>query len=163
MHIRPATSADAAAITEIYGYHVLHGTGTFEEDPPSRDEIIQRMDGVQSRGWPWLVAEKDGVVIGYAYAAIFRDRAAYRYSAEDSVYIRHDAVGGGIGRALLEALMAASALSGFKRMFAVIGDSGNTGSIRLHERCGFTMVGALDNAGHKFGRDLDVVFMQRGI
>lgn len=163
MHIRPATPADAAAITDIYGYHVLHGTGTFEEEPPSLDEIARRMDGVLSRGWPWLVAEQDGAVIGYAYAAIFRDRAAYRYSCEDSIYIHHDAVGGGIGRALLEALMAASAASGFRRMFAVIGDSGNMGSIRLHERCGFAMVGAFDQAGHKFGRDLDVVFMQRAL
>jgi phosphinothricin acetyltransferase len=161
MQIRPATSADAAAIADIYGRHVLHGTGTFEENPPTVGEIGRRMDGVLSRGWPWLVAEKDGAVIGYAYAAIFRDRAAYRYSAEDSVYVRHDAIGGGIGSALLDALMVAAAASGFRRMFAVIGDSGNRGSIRLHERAGFALVGTLDKAGCKFGRDLDVVFMQR--
>jgi phosphinothricin acetyltransferase len=163
MHIRPAIPADAIAITEIYAHHVLHGTGTFEEDAPSLADMAARMENVQSRGWPWLVAEADGTVIGYAYAAIFRDRAAYRYSAEDSVYIRHDAVGGGIGRALLEALMAAAAESGFRRLFAVIGDSGNSASIRLHERCGFAMVGTFDDAGHKFGRDLDVVFMQRAL
>ncbi|WP_404711563.1 GNAT family N-acetyltransferase [Sphingomonas sp. MMS24-J13] len=163
MNIRPATLADAQAITDIYAHHVLHGTGTFEEEPPSGAEITRRIEAIVSRGWPWLVAETDDGVIGYAYAAMFRDRAAYRYSAEDSIYVRHDAVGGGIGRALLQALMAASAASGFRRMFAVIGDSGNKGSIRLHERAGFTMVGTLDDAGHKFGRDLDVVLMQRAL
>ena len=163
MQIRPATIADAPAIADIYAYHVLHGTGTFEEMPPGEEDMARRIETVQARGWPWLVAEREGVVAGYAYAAMFRDRAAYRYSAEDSVYIRHDAVGGGIGRALLEALMAAAAASGFRRMFAVIGDSGNRGSIRLHERCGFAMAGTLDDAGHKFGRDLDVVFMQRAL
>jgi len=163
MQIRPATPADATAITEIYAYHVLHGTGTFEEDPPSLAEMTMRMEHVRSRGWPWLVAEADGVVVGYAYAAIFRDRSAYRYSAEDSVYVRHDAVGGGIGRALLDALMPAAAASGFRRLFAVIGDSKNHASINLHEKCGFTMSGTFDDAGHKFGRDLDVVFMQRNL
>jgi phosphinothricin acetyltransferase len=163
MNIRPATLADAPAIADIYAHHVLHGTGTFEEEPPNLDEITRRIEAVLSRGWPWLVAERDAGIVGYAYAAMFRDRAAYRYSAEDSIYVRHNAVGGGIGRALLDALMVASAASGFRRMFAVIGDSGNEGSIRLHERAGFTMVGTLDDAGHKFGRDLDVVLMQRSL
>jgi L-amino acid N-acyltransferase YncA len=163
MDIRLATAADAPAITAIYAHHVLHGTGTFEEEPPSLDEMTARMDNVRTRGWPWLVAERDGAVIGYAYAAIFRDRAAYRYSAENSVYVRPDAIGGGIGQALLGALMEAAAASGFRRIFAVIGDSKNIGSIHLHQKCGFTLVGTFDDAGHKFGRDLDVVFMQRNL
>jgi phosphinothricin acetyltransferase len=163
MQIRPATPADVAVITAIYGHHVLHGTGTFEEDPPSIDDMAGRLDKVLSRGWPWLVAEKDGAVIGYAYTAQFRDRAAYRFAGEDSIYIHPDHMGAGVGRALLDALMEASAAAGFKRLFAVIGDSANLGSIRLHERADFTHAGQLDAAGFKFGRYLDVVFMQRGI
>jgi phosphinothricin acetyltransferase len=161
MHIRPATPADVPAIAAIYAHHVLHGTGTFEEDPPSIEEMGERMAKVQGRGWPWLVAEEEGAILGYAYAAIFRERSAYRYACEDSVYLNPDAIGRGLGRHMLEVLMEAAAASGFKRMFAVIGDSANGGSIGVHRRCGFTMVGTLDDAGHKFGRDLDVVFMQR--
>jgi phosphinothricin acetyltransferase len=162
MHVRPATPADAPAIAAIYAHHVLHGTGTFEEEPPSAEDMADRMAAIQARGWPWLVAEEeDGTLLGYAYAAQFRDRAAYRYSCENSVYVRPDAIGRGIGRALLEALMAAAAACGFRRMFAVIGDSDNVASIGIHRRCGFAMAGTFDDAGHKFGRDLDVVFMQR--
>jgi len=142
---------------------VLWGTGTFEEKPPSIAEMADRLDKVQSRGWPWLVAEQDRQVLGYAYAAQFRDRAAYRFSAEDSIYIHPDHMGIGVGRALLDALMIASKDSGFERMFAVIGDSDNAGSIRLHLAANFTHCGQLDKAGFKFGRYLDVVFMQREI
>ena len=163
MQIRPATPEDAAPLADIYGHHVLHGTGTFEEEPPPVAEMADRLAKVQARGWPWLVAEKDGRVIGYAYAAQFRDRAAYRFAAEDSIYIHPDHMGAGVGRALLDALLPASAAAGFQRMFAVIGDSANAGSIRLHERGGFEHCGKLDKAGFKFGRYLDVVFMQREI
>jgi len=163
LHIRPATPDDARAIAFVYGHHVLHGTGTFEEEPPSIAEMADRLARVSSRGWPWLVAERDGEVIGYAYAAQFRDRAAYRFAAEDSIYIHPDHMGAGVGRALLDALMAASRDAGFERMFAVIGDSDNKGSIRLHEGAGFEHCGKLDKAGFKFGRYLDVVFMQREI
>ncbi len=163
MHIRPASLHDIAAIAAIYAPHVLHGTGTFEEDPPSVAERAARLDTVQARGWPWLVAERAGAVIGYAYAAQFRDRAAYRFAGEDSVYVHPDHMGAGVGRALLDALLAASAAAGFQRLFAVIGDSENVGSIRLHARAGFTPAGQLDKAGYKFGRYLDVVFMQRAI
>ena len=163
MHIRPALPTDAAAIAAIYAYHVLHGTGTFEEEPPGSAEMERRMTAIRSRGWPWLVADDDGVLLGYAYAAQFRDRAAYRYSCENSVYVRHDTIGRGIGRALLESLMAAALACRFRRMFAVIGDSANTGSIRLHQRCDFTMAGTFHDAGHKFGRDLDIVFMERDL
>ena len=160
-HIRPASPADAEAIAAIYGHHVLWGTGTFEETPPPVAEMTDRLDKVQARGWPWLVAEQDGQMLGYAYAAQFRDRAAYRFAAEDSIYIHPDHMGLGVGRALLDALMTASKESGFERMFAVIGDSDNAGSIRLHLAGGFTHCGQLDKAGFKFGRYLDVVFMQR--
>lgn len=163
MNIRPARSGDIAAITTIYAHHVLHGTGTFEEEPPPEDEMARRMDAVTSRGWPWLVAEEGGTVVGYAYAAQFRDRAAYRYACEDSVYVRADAMGRGVGGALLGALLRAAADVGFRRMFAVIGDSANLGSIRVHLHHGFTPAGQFDAAGHKFGRDLDVVFMQRAL
>jgi L-amino acid N-acyltransferase YncA len=163
MQIRLARPADAAAIAAIYGHHVLNGTGTFEEEAPSVEDIAERLAKVQARGWPWLVAETDGQVIGYAYAAQFRDRAAYRFACENSIYVHPDHVGAGIGRALLDALLRASAEVGFQRMFAVIGDSGNVGSIRLHERADFTPAGQLDKAGFKFGRYLDVVFMQREI
>lgn len=163
LHIRNAIPADAEAVAAIYGHHVLWGTGTFEENPPSVAEMADRLDKVQSRGWPWLVAEKDGQVLGYAYAAQFRDRAAYRFAAEDSIYIHPDHMGMGVGRALLDTLMVASKESGFERMFAVIGDSDNAGSIRLHLAANFTHCGQLDKAGFKFGRYLDVVFMQREI
>ncbi len=125
--------------------------------------MAERLEKVQTRGWPWLVAEADGQLIGYAYTAQFRDRAAYRFAGEDSIYIHPDHMGAGIGRALLDALLPASAQAGFQRMFAVIGDSHNLGSIRLHERADFTPAGQLDKAGFKFGRYLDVVFMQREI
>jgi len=163
LRIRSAAPDDVAAIAFIYGHHALHGTGTFEEEAPSIDDMADRLAKVRARGWPWLVAEKDGQVVGYAYTAQFRDRAAYRFAGEDSVYIHPDHMGAGIGRALLDALLPASAEAGFQRMFAVIGDSANTGSIRLHERTGFDHCGKLDKAGFKFGRYLDVVFMQREI
>lgn len=163
MHIRQALPEDATAIAAIYAHHVLHGTGTFEEVPPTPAEMRQRLSKVLERGWPWLVAEQTGVIAGYAYAAQFRDRPAYRFAGEDSIYVHPDHVGAGIGRALLDALMQASGQAGFQRMFAVIGDSGNLPSIRLHERAGFEHCGKLDQAGFKFGRYLDVVFMQRVI
>jgi L-amino acid N-acyltransferase YncA len=161
--IREARATDADALAFIYGHHALHGTGTFEEEAPSVAEMADRLARVQARGWPWLVAEKDGGIAGYAYAGQFRDRAAYRFCGETSVYIHPDHMGAGLGRALLDALLPASAASGFQRLVAVIGDSANLGSIRLHEAFGFTHCGRLDKAGFKFGRYLDVVFMQREI
>jgi L-amino acid N-acyltransferase YncA len=163
LRIRKARPDDADAIAAIYSHHVLHGTATFEEEPPSPGEMAERLDKVQAHGWPWLVAEEDGEVIGYAYATQFRDRAAYRFACENSIYVQTDRRGAGIGSALLDALLTASAEFGFQRMFAVIGDSDNLGSIRLHQRARFTPAGQLDKAGFKFGRYLDVVFMQREI
>jgi phosphinothricin acetyltransferase len=163
LRIRTARPDDVAAIATIYRHHVLHGTGTFEEEPPTDEEMTDRLAKVQGRGWPWLVAEAGDGAIGYAYAAQFRDRAAYRFAGEDSIYVHPDHMGAGVGQALLDALMTASAAAGFQRLFAVIGDSDNLGSIRLHERAGFTHAGRLVAAGFKFARYLDVIFMQRTI
>ncbi|MBU3077256.1 GNAT family N-acetyltransferase [Sphingomonas quercus] len=162
--IRAATADDVAAIAAIYAHHVLHGTGTFEEVPPDAAGMGGRFAAVAARGWPWLVAtDADGAVIGYAYAAQFRDRAAYRYACEDSVYVAPGAMGAGVGAALMAALIPAARAAGFRRMIAVIGDSANLGSIALHRRFGFTDAGRLDEAGFKFGRWVDVVFMQAAI
>ena len=163
MDIRPATPADAPALAAIYTHHILNGTGTFEEEPVDAAEMAARLDRLASRGWPWLVAVEGERVLGYAYAAQFRDRAAYRFAAEDSVYIDPAAIGQGVGSRLLAALIDASVAAGFRRMFAVIGDSGNAASIGVHLKHGFTHAGQLDAAGWKFGRYIDVVFLQRAI
>jgi phosphinothricin acetyltransferase len=163
IHIRPAVAADAPALADIYTHHILNGTGTFEEEPVDAAEMIRRLARIQGKGWPWLVAEDATGLLGFAYAGQFRDRAAYRFSAENSIYVRPDAMGRGVGDRLLGALLDASAAAGFQRMFAVIGDSANLGSIRLHEKHGFTHAGQCDSAGFKFGRYLDIVFMQRVI
>lgn len=160
--IRNALAADAPALAGIYSHHIAHGTGTFEEEPVDAAAMAARLDAIGRRGWPWLVAEDaDGTVIGYAYAGIFRDRAAYRFTCEDSIYVAPAHLGRGLGRALLDALMPAARATGFERMIAVIGDSANAGSIRVHESAGFVHAGRLDRAGFKFGRPLDVVLMQR--
>ncbi len=158
--IRAACPDDAEALAAIYNHHVLHGTGTFEEESVSPAQMRDRLAAVQGRGWPWLVAEAEGQVTGYAYAGIFRDRSGYRFTCEDAVYVDPRHVGSGLGRALLRAVMAESRAAGFRRMIAVIGDGANAASIRLHEAAGFHHAGTLDRAGFKFGRYLDVVFMQ---
>lgn len=160
MPIRPATLADAPAITAIYAHHTLHGTGTFDEVPPSEAEMAAKLGKLLEAGAPWLVSEDGGAVTGFAYAAQFRDRSAYRYTAEDSIYIHPNHQGKGLGSALLEALIEASRAYGFREILAVIGDSANTGSIRVHRRFGFQDAGVIRNVGFKFGRWLDVVFMQ---
>lgn len=161
VQIRAATPADAADLADVYRHHVLHGTATFEEEPPGAAEMAARLEGVQANGWPWLVAHTDGIVAGYAYARQLNERAGYRYSCENSIYIRHDHVGRGIGTALLVALIDAAMGCGFRRMFAVIGDSANLASRVLHSRQGFSDAGTLREAGFKFGRPIDVVYMQR--
>lgn len=161
MVIRDATPADLPAITAIYAHHVLHGTGTFEEVAPDAAEMAQRLAKVQDHGWAWLVAADEGRISGYAYYAQLRDRTAYRFSAEDSIYVRDDVRGQGVGKALVAALLHRAEAAGFRQMFAVVGDSDNVGSIGLHLSLGFKQVGVLKSAGLKFGRWLDVVYLQR--
>lgn len=159
--VRPSTDADLAAITAIYGWNVLNGLGTFEEDAPGQDEMARRRSTFLERGLPYLVAEQDGRVLGYAYAGPFRLRAAYRYTIEDSIYVSPDAVGKGVGKALLSALIATCEGLGLRQMVAVIGDSGNAASIGLHAAHGFVQQGIFPAMGHKFGIWVDLVWMQR--
>lgn len=162
--IRPATLEDAASIQAIYAHHVKTGTGTFELEPPDLAEIQARMTKIATRGSPWLVAcAEDGQVIGYAYAGAFRERPAYNCTVEDSIYLAPEAVGHGVGRALLAQLIAQCTQSGYSQMLAVIGDSGNLASIGLHRAMGFEDAGVLRHVGQKFGRDLDVVILQKSL
>jgi len=161
--IRDATLADLPAITAIYAHHVLNGTGTFEETPPSQAEMAQRLAKVQSGGHAWLVAEQEGRVAGYGYYAPFRERSAYRFTAEDSIYVRDDVRGMGVGKALVHALLERAEAAGIRQMVAVIGDSENVGSIGLHAALGFRQVGVMKAVGLKFGQWVDVVTMQRAL
>ena len=163
MNIRPATPQDLPEIQAIYAHHVLHGTGTFEEVPPSVEEIAARHAAVLARGWCWLVAADATGVVGYAYIAQIRDRSAYRYCAENAVYVRDDVRGQGVGKALVSALIDEATARGFRQMIAVIGDSENVGSIGVHSSLGFRHIGTLRSVGCKFGRWLDAVYMQRGL
>ena len=162
MIIRDAVAADIPAITAIYAHHVQHGTGTFEEEPPVEADMAARMAKVQKAGCAWLVAEDDaGGIAGYGYYAQYRDRSAYRFSAEDSIYVLDDVRGPGVGKALVAALLDRAAKQGFRQMLAVIGDSENVGSIGLHLALGFRQVGVMRAVGMKFNRWVDVVLMQR--
>ncbi len=159
--VRASTEADVVRCAEIYAHHVLHGTASFEIEPPDLAEMKKRRAHVLELGLPHLVAVRDGRVLGYAYAGNWRPRPAYKYSVEDSIYIDKDAVGQGIGRALLPVLIEQCTQLGKRQMVAVIGDSAQTPSIKLHASCGFAMVGTLRSIGFKFGRWLDSVLMQR--
>lgn len=161
--IRPSRDDDINAITLIYAHHVLHGTGTFEVDPPSVQDMRARRAEVLARGLPWLVAESDNQVSGFAYCNWFKPRPAYRFSAEDSIYLAHHANGQGLGRALLAELTTQAERAGVRKLIAVIGDSGNTGSIGVHRALGFQHVGVLASCGWKFDRWLDVVLMERSL
>ena len=161
MIIRPATDDDAPALAAIYGHHVLNGFGTFEEVPPSAEEMISRRRAVTERGLPYLVAEADGKVLGFAYATVFRPRQAYRFTVEDSVYIAPDAIGRGVGRAVLGAVLEACEAMGLRQVVAVIGDSGNAASIGLHTALGFAPAGVGRSFGFKKGRWVDIVWMQK--
>jgi len=161
--IRAAIASDMDAIALIYSHHVNHGTGTFETEPPDRVEIARRWAEVTARSLPWLVAEDSGEVVGYAYAAPYRARPAYRHTVEDSVYVRVDRIGTGLGKQLLPALITATRACGMHQMIAVIGDSANRASINLHRRFGFQDAGVLKDVGFKFGRWLDTVFLQRSL
>ncbi|WP_421915534.1 GNAT family N-acetyltransferase [Mesorhizobium sp.] len=159
--IRPATSADLGAITEIYADAVIHGTASYELEPPTRSEMGARFDGLMAGGFPYLVAENGDAVLGYAYAGPFRPRPAYRFIVEDSVYVSPGAKGQGVGLALMRHLIEAVRAAGFRQIVAVIGDGHpDSASVRLHEKLGFRHSGRLEGSGYKHGRWLDTVFMQ---
>lgn len=163
MLIRAAQPDDLAEIQGLYAHHVLHGTGTFEEVPPSVEEMAGRHEEALARGWTWLVATDDTGVIGFAHYARYRDRSAYRYAAEDSIYVREDVRGQGVGKALVARLLDDATRQGFRQMVAVIGDAENISSIGVHTSLGFQRAGVLRAVGLKFGRWLDVVYMQKAL
>ena len=154
-----ATEADAHAIAAIYAHHVLNGTASYEIEPPSLEDTLAKIRRVTAPGWPFIVAEVEGKVAGYAYATQFRDRAAYRFTCEDSIYVDPEMMGRGVGKALLKALMQRSGECGFQTMIAVVGGA-EPASIGLHAACGFREAGRLEAVGFKFGRWLDNVYMQ---
>ncbi len=161
--IRPSHEGDLPAITAIYAHHVLHGTGTFETDPPGVQDMAARRAEVLARGLPWLVAEDEAGagLLGFTYCNWFKPRPAYRFSAEDSIYVADDARGRGVGRLLLAALVREAEGAGVRKLLAVIGDSANAGSIGVHRAAGFTDVGVLRSVGWKFGAWRDVVLMEK--
>jgi L-amino acid N-acyltransferase YncA len=159
--VRPSRDDDIAAITAIYGHHVLNGIASFEEVPPSNEEMARRRSELVTRGLPYFVAEREGKVLGYCYAGPYRARVGYRFSLEDSIYIDPGEIGRGVGRALLTKVIECSEQLGYRQMVAVIGGSETLPSIRLHTALGFTDVGVLTNIGFKFGRWVDSVLMQR--
>lgn len=162
VRVRAAATEDAERIAAIYAHHVLHGTATFDTMPLSVAAMAEKIGGLAARGCPFLVADSEDMVVGYAYAAPFRDRPAYAGTAEDSIYIDPDWIGRGIGKALLLALIDASEAAGFRQMIAVAG-GGEPGSVALHQACGFTHAGRMVAVGRKFGRWLDTVYMQRAL
>ena len=161
--VRDATEEDLPAIREIYAHHVLHGVASFEETPPGLEEMRRRFRAMRERGLPWFAAEVEGAVRGYAYAAPYHQRPAYRHTVENSVYVDSSLLRRGLGAALLDKLVASCAEAGLRQMVAVIGDSANAASIGLHERAGFRLVGTLQSVGFKHGRWLDGVIMQRAL
>jgi phosphinothricin acetyltransferase len=161
--IRDATTDDMAAIQAIYSHHVLHGTASFELAPPTLDDMQQRRAAVLAHNLPYLAAELDGQVAGYAYATLYRPRPAYRFTCEDSVYVRPGMAGHGIGGRLLAELIQRCTALGWRQMLAVVGDSANAASLAVHARCGFHPVGTLRSVGHKFGEWRDTVLMQRAL
>ena len=161
VQVRPASPDDIPAIQAIYAHHVERGLGSFEEVAPPAEEMRLRLDEILRGGFPYLVAELAGRVAGYGYCTLYRTRSAYRYAVEDSVYVRQDVLGRGVGRKLLLELIRQCEAQGYRQMVAVIGDSGNQGSIGLHASVGFLRVGTLRSVGFKHGRWVDSVFMQR--
>ena len=163
MDIRPAATPDIPDIQAIYAHHVLHGAGTFEEVPPSVEEMAERYDAIISKHCAFLVSTDATGVLGYAYYNQLRDRSAYRYTAETSIYVREDVRGQGVGKALVAALLTHAEAAGYRQMVAVIGDSENVGSIGVHSSLGFHRAGLLRASGFKFGRWVDTVYMQRAL
>jgi L-amino acid N-acyltransferase YncA len=159
--VRDLREGDFAGVQAIYAFHVLHGLASFEEEPPSADELARRYADIRACGLPYLVAEWDGEIIGYSYAAPYRTRSAYRFTVENSVYVDHRQYRNRVGHALLSALIGRCSSGGWRQMVAVIGDSENIASIGLHQRLGFQRAGLLHAVGYKFGRWVDSVFMQR--
>jgi L-amino acid N-acyltransferase YncA len=158
--IRPATEADLPFVTQIYQHAVLYGTATFELVPPDLAEMTRRFHALMEGGYPYLVALLDGRVVGYAYAGAYRPRPAYRFTVENSIYLDPASHRRGIGLQLMQRLIAESEARGYRQMIAVIGDSANAGSLGVHTKTGFTMIGTHPNVGLKFGRWLDIVMMQ---
>lgn len=163
MRIRAIADGDLPAVQAIYAHHVANSLGTFETEPPNTQEMRARHADILQAGLPYLVAELDGRVAGYAHATQFRPRAAYCSTVEDSVYVAHDAIGLGIGQALLSELIERCSALGLRQMLAVIGDSQNAASIGAHRACGFSYVGVMTSVGRKFDRWVDVVIMQRSL
>jgi phosphinothricin acetyltransferase len=158
--LRPATAADVATITAIYRPAVLHGTASFELEPPEEAEMLSRFQAVTGAGYPYFVASLDGRVVGYAYVSAYRARPAYRFTVENSIYIAPEAQGKGVGSLLLKALIESSTARGYRLVVAVIGDSRNHASITLHRNAGFTFCGTIHSVGYKLGRWLDSVIME---
>jgi len=161
--LREASDTDMPAVQAIYAHHVIHGTASFELEPPTLEQMRQRRADVGGHGLPYLVAEREGEVVGYGYATLYRPRPAYRFTVEDSVYVREGMAGLGIGQALLSAVIQRCTEGGRRQMVAIIGNSENLASIRLHERLGFRKVGVFEAVGFKHGRWLDTVIMQRAL
>ncbi|MBV8032716.1 MAG: N-acetyltransferase [Betaproteobacteria bacterium] len=161
VQVRPAAQADLPAVHAIYAHHVREGLASFEEEPPSLDEMRRRHADIAAKGFPYLVAELAGEIAGYGYCSLYRSRSAYRYALEDSVYVRPDMVGRGVGHRILAELLARSEALGYRQVVAVIGDRANTASIGLHASLGFLRVGTLRSVGFKHGRWVDSVVMQR--
>jgi L-amino acid N-acyltransferase YncA len=161
--IRPSTAQDLPAIAAIYAHHVLNGTATFETTAPSEAEMAARRSDVLAKGLPYLVADDQGQVLGFAYCQWFKPRPAYRFSAEDSIYLHPDASGKGVGRRLLAELAARAEAAGIRKLIAVIGDSANAASIAVHRSLGFEPVGVMKSCGWKFGQWLDIVLMEKAL
>jgi L-amino acid N-acyltransferase YncA len=160
MLVRPAAPQDLPAIQAVYAHHVLHGLASFEEAPPALEEIRRRFDDVTKQGFPYLVAEERGEVLGYGYCSLYRTRSGYRYTLEDSIYVKNGQQGKGVGKAVLKELIAICEKLNCRQLIAVIGDSANAGSIKLHASLGFVRAGVLRSTGFKFGRWVDSVYMQ---
>jgi L-amino acid N-acyltransferase YncA len=161
VQVRAATPDDVPAMQALYAHHVVHGLASFEEQPPAADEMRRRFLEVATQRLPWLAADFGGVLAGYGYCALYRTRSAYRYTLEDSIYVREDYHGRGVGAALLDALIERCSALGYRQMVAVIGDSAHAASINLHASAGFVRVGTLRSVGFKLGRWVDSVLMQR--
>jgi len=160
MLVRPAAPQDLPAVQSIYAHHVLHGLASFEEEPPSVDEMRRRHADITRQGLPYLVAEERGEILGYGYCSLYRTRSAYRYTLEDSIYVKDGRQGKGVGKAVLSELIGICTALDYRQLIAVIGDSANAASIRLHASLGFVRAGLLRSSGFKFGRWVDSVYMQ---